>query len=147
MAEPDAKAVAHRTLSEILDGGGDLGYMEETLPQLTALAAELAAPDFVCVLAGIPPTPEQEFPGVEGIARAWSDYGAAWEKVRAELEEVRETDDHIVLLVTQVATTRHQGVEISQPSAMVFAFEDGRLTRLEFHLDRAHALRRAGIEG
>jgi hypothetical protein len=66
--------------------------------------------------------------------------------VHAELEEMLETDRHVVLLVDQVAVTRSHGVEISQPSAMVFEFADGRVTRLEFHLDRESALRVAGMK-
>lgn len=146
MADPDAKALAYDVLSAMVKDGNDLGYMEEALPQLTAFISEIAAPDFVCVMVGAPPAPEAIYHGIDGIAEAWSDWGEAFEKVRAELEEVRESDDHIVVLVKQIAVTRHQGVEITQPSAMVFAFEAGRLARLEFHLDRDAALRSAGID-
>jgi ketosteroid isomerase-like protein len=42
--------------------------------------------------------------------------------------------------VRQIGTTRHGGVEIAQPSAAVWKFRDGRLVRLEFHLDREEAM-------
>lgn len=147
MGEPDVKSLLRNVLAELVGADGNLGDMEDSLPALTAFASEFAAPDFACVMAGIPPTPPQTYPGVEGIAEAWNDYGEAFENVRAELEEVRESARHMVLLVRQVAVTRHQGVEIAQPSAMVFAFDGGRVTRLEFHLDRNAALRSAGLDG
>ena len=50
-----------------------------------------------------------------------------------------------MLMVKQIATTHRDGVEITQPSAIVFRFADGRLTRLELHLDRDAALRAAGL--
>jgi hypothetical protein len=50
------------------------------------------------------------------------------------------------VLVDQVATTRHGSVEITQPSAMVFAYENGLVNRVEFHLDRDAALAVAGVK-
>ena len=82
---------------------------------------------------------------MEGIEAAWQDYGSAFEGVRARLVEIRESDDHTVVIVDQQAKTRHGGVEISQPSAMLFAFDGGRVKRVEFHLDRSEALRVAGL--
>ena len=144
MADRDTKAVALDVLSGMVGEGGDLGYMEDALPALTAFLTEIASPDFACVMVG--GGPPLTFEGVEGLAAAWRDWGEAFENVRAELEQVIESEDHIVLLANQIATTRHQGVEISHPSAMVARFEGGRLTALEFHLDRTAALRSAGLE-
>jgi ketosteroid isomerase-like protein len=146
MADPDAQAAAREVLSTFLSEGNDLGDMRDALPALTEFLSVAATPDFTCVMVPLPPTPEVEYPGVEGVSRAWSDWGEAFETLRAELEEVREAERHIVILVTQIAVTRHGGVEIRQPSAMVFAFDDaGRVTRAEFHLDQDAALRAAGL--
>lgn len=145
MADLDPKALALEALTGMLRDGRDLGYMEDALPALTAFLSEVAAPDFVCVMVGAPPVVGTTYPGVEGLGNAWRDWGEAFETVRAELEEVRESEDHIVLMVKQIATTHRDGVEITQPSAMVFRFADGRLTRLELHLDRDAALRAAGL--
>ena len=145
MAGSEAKTRLREMLSALAGEGGDLGYMDDALPVLTAVLAEVAAPDFECVMVPVAPTAPLRFPGVEGIVEAWRDYGGAIERVRARLEEVRESDDHIVLLVDQIATTAHQAVEISQPSAMVVGFEGDRVRTLEFHLDRSAALRAAGL--
>jgi len=127
--------------------GNAVGRMEDALPVLMEFLSAFATPDFVCVMAGLPPTPPTTHPGVEGVAEAWADFSEAFESVRADLQEVLESDSGMVVLVNQVAVTRHGGVEITQPSAMLWAFEEGLVARLEFHLDQEAALRAAGLTG
>ena len=147
MPEPDAKFLLREAIEAIAGPENDLGSMEEMLPALTQYLTAFASPDFECAMCGLPPTPQAIYPGVEGVAKGWSDYGEAFAGVRAGFEGILESDRHLVVLANQVARTRTGGVEISQPSAMLFAFDQsGRVTRLEFHLDRREALRVAGIE-
>lgn len=146
MGDPDVKTLFREGFAETLGAEHDLASMEDLLPPLTAFISQFAAPDFACVMVGQPPTPPITHRGVEGLAEAWRDWSEAFERVRVELEQVRESEHHIAMLVNQVAVTRHGGVEIRQPSAMVLAFEGGQVARLEFHLDREAALRSAGIE-
>jgi hypothetical protein len=146
MAEPDLKELLRSVVDELAGEDGDLGLMHESLPMLAAVVREYATPDFACVMRGLPPTPPVIHKGVEGLEAGWADYGAAFEGVRARLVEVRESDTHSVVIVDQQATTRHGGVTISQPSAMVFEFAGNRVKGVEFHLDQAEALRVAGLE-
>ena len=145
MAETDLQELFRVVLNELAGEDGDLGLMEESLPQLTAFVEQFAAPDFACVMRGLPPTPPVMHRGIGGLAEGWADYGEAFEGVRAKLLEVRESDTHSVAIVDQHAKTRHGGVEISQPSAMVFEFAGNQVRRVEFHLDQAEALRVAGL--
>ncbi len=145
MAEPDLQTLFRAVMEELAGDDGDLGYMHESLPALSAWAREFAAPDFVCAMCPLPPTPPTVWPGVDGITKAWDDYGGSFAGVRARLVEIRESDTHTTVIVDQQAKTRHDGVAISQPSAMVFEFKDGQVSRIEFHLDRAEALRVAGL--
>lgn len=145
MTDPEVKQVVIEVLAE-MRGRADLGSMEEALPLLSAYLERFAAPGFTCSMVGIPPTAPLEFEGIEGLAAAWGDYGEAFEEVRAELDEVLESENHVVILVNQVAITRHDGVQITQPSAMVLEFAGDRVQRLEFPLDREVALRAAGLE-
>ena len=82
--------------------------------------AEFAAPDFACAMRGLPPTPPVVWPGVEGIEQR---LGGLRRRVRGRPRrswlELRESDAHVVVIVDQKARTRHGGVELSQPSAMV----------------------------
>jgi ketosteroid isomerase-like protein len=146
MAEQDAKRQFRAVVEELVGPEGDLGYMHESLPQLVEVLRAFATPDFECRMCPRPPTPALVYPGVDGVVAAWNDYGGAFERVGAKLTGIVESDTHGVLMVDQTGTTRHGGVEISQPSAMVFEFEGDGLRRVEFHLDQAEALRVAGVE-
>lgn len=146
MSDPDAKALGRDMLGRMAGEGGDLGSMEEALPALTAFVERFAAPGFVCRMVGGHPASDLTYEGVEGLAAAWREWGSAFETIHFVLEEVRESEDHLVLLGKQIATTRHEGVEIVHPSAMVWEFADGRLASAEFHLDQTAALRSAGLE-
>ncbi len=133
-------------LTSFLREGNDLGSMDDALPAITRFLSQVAAPDFICVMEGGPSSFDISYPGIDGVAKAWAEWGEAFATVRAELEGVRETERHFVILVNQIATTRHDGVEISQPSALVFEFnEHHQVTRAEFHLDQAAALRTASL--
>ena len=147
MAQMDTRALARDMVREFAGDDGDMGTMEEVIEPMVALLEQTAAPGFEVLMKGRPPTPPLTFPGVEGLRKGWSDYGEAFDEVRAILEEVHESDTHLVLLVDQRVTTHTGGVEMSQPSAMLFEFDDNdRVARAEFHLDREEALRVAGLE-
>lgn len=138
-----AKDVGFAVLREFAEVGGSLGEMEEAIPALTAYADQFADPEFACSLHGIPPNPTLTFPGVAGIEKAIRDWSATFTSLVGTLDDAIEFESALVLLVTQTGITRHGGVEVTQPSAMVFKLRDGRLIRLELHLDRNEALRSA----
>jgi len=146
MATNEATEALHQALSRLLDGDRDMGEMERTLPLLTNYLRLFAASSFVCAMVPLPPTPAVEYEGVDGVATAWRDWGAAFASVRAEAEDLFRSEDATVLFVNQIAVTRHGGVEMTQPSAMLWLFEDGLVARLEFHLDRTMALRAGGLD-
>jgi ketosteroid isomerase-like protein len=79
-----------------------------------------------------------EFEGREGLEATWSDWLETFTRVTLEMEAVEEIGDNVLTLVNQVGTTRH-GVDMKQPSAAVWKFRDGLLTRVEFFLDRDRA--------
>ncbi len=45
-----------------------------------------------------------------------------------------------------VGRTKTGGVEVEAPGAAVWTVVDGRVRRVEFHLDREAALRSAGLD-
>jgi ketosteroid isomerase-like protein len=84
------------------------------------------------------------YEGLDGLREAWRDWLETFARIRFEVEDVEEIGENVVTLARQIGTTRHGGVEIEQPSAAVWKFRDGRLVRIEFHLDRDEALASAG---
>jgi ketosteroid isomerase-like protein len=84
-----------------------------------------------------------EFQGRDGLQATWADWLETFQRVTLELEEVFETGENVVTFVNQTGTTRH-GVAVEQPSAAVWKFRNGKLVRIEFHLDRERARASAG---
>lgn len=75
-----------------------------------------------------------EFQGRAGLQATWADWLDTFKRVRLELEEIEEVGDNVIAFVIQTGTTRH-GVDVAQPSAAVWKFRDGKVARVEFHLD------------
>ncbi len=56
------------------------------------------------------------------------------------------SEDKLVFLARQVATTKHDAVEVETESASVWWLEDGLISQAVFYLDRQAALKAAGID-
>ena len=103
--------------------------------------AELAQPDFEVAMVGPGYLPEAARPiGLEGFREAWLDWTSPFESFRIEVERVIDAGDRVVSLVRQIGRTKTGGVEIEASAAAVWTIRDGKLTRVEFHLDREAAL-------
>ncbi len=128
------------------------GDMVEELedPDRTAERIELmraiAAPELEVRMVG--PGLTGTFHGVESFEAAWRDWLEPFASYRIEPdEEVRMTDEAAVFFGRQVAIPKGGAGRMEGDAATVAFFnDDGRLSRLEFHLDRASALRAAGLE-
>jgi ketosteroid isomerase-like protein len=108
---------------------------------------ELAEPDFEVVMVGPDYVSTQlEFNGLDGFRDAWRDWISPFEAYRIEVEEMIDAGDRVVSLVAMTGTTRTGGAEITAPGAAVWTVVDRWVRRGEFHIDRAAALRAAGLE-
>jgi len=117
--------------------------------QLEAMAATLEPvidPELEIVRIGPEYTGEGvAYRGLAGFLEFWQDWLAPWESFRIETEEYLDADDKVVQLARQVGATEAGGVSVESHGAAVMTFRDGRLTRIEFHLDRDRAMRAAGL--
>jgi ketosteroid isomerase-like protein len=145
-------AEAVRVVEQIQDalGTGDVvaALADATTEQaVRQVFGELAEADFQVVMRGPAYLPAAfEGKGVDGFRGAWSEWTSAFESYRIDVERVIDAGDLVVSLVTMAGRTRTGGVEIEAPGAAVWTVVDGRLRRVEFHLDRDEALRTAGLE-
>jgi hypothetical protein len=114
---------------------------EAVVGRLVAAVEPLASDDFTCAMIALNVT--QEFEGVEGIGSAWGDWLSVYDQLRFRIESFREVGENVLMEAMQVGVTRHDAVEIEQPSAAVWKFRAGELYRVEFHLDRRAAERSA----
>jgi ketosteroid isomerase-like protein len=111
-----------------------------------ALAA-IVAPDVEVVMVG-PGGFSATFRGIDGFVEGWRDWLEPFTSYRMELDpEVRSSGDAVVLFARQVATPRGSGATVTNDAASVAFLREGKIRRIEFHLDRAAALRAAELGG
>ena len=93
--------------------------------------------------------PEQPTPGVargkDAIAQMYRRFDETWEEHRSEPEEYRVLDDERVLLLSIEHFRGRDGIEITQPCGTLFAFRDGKITRMQSFWERENALKAAGL--
>jgi ketosteroid isomerase-like protein len=109
-----------------------------------AAFAELATPDFEYAE---PP----EWPGA-GIHRGLDQYREVLEgffealsQMTAEIEEIFDADNQVVVFVRWQARGTASGAEWEMKPGQVFTLREGKIARQEVYLDRAVALKAAGL--
>jgi ketosteroid isomerase-like protein len=108
---------------------------------------ELAVPDFAVVMVGPAYVGRTvELSGADGFREAWTDWTSPFSSYRINLEEMIDVGDRVVSLVTMSGKTKTGGVEVEAAAAAVWTVVEGRLRRVEFHIDRESALRAAGLD-
>jgi ketosteroid isomerase-like protein len=108
---------------------------------------ELAWPDFEVAMVGASPTVRIEAKGLDGLLDAWRDWLSPFESHRTEIEELRDGGDRAVIFIRQFARPRGTSAEVENSGAVVIWTREAKLSRVEFHIDRAAALEAAGLEG
>ena len=93
------------------------------------------------------PHPGGEAHGLAEVGAFWRGYESAWSERVIELDEVRPLDDERVLVFfRETATGRASGIETDASPAAIWTVRDGKVARFEAWIDRADALRAAGLE-
>jgi hypothetical protein len=128
------ETVAGLDLGEALDEGQMLELLEGAL-------GETAEPDFEVAMVGAGQA--REYRGIEGLREAMADWISPYSEYSVSFEGIREAPVGFIFLVRQVGRTLHGGVEVENLGATVIKVRDGRVRRVEFHLDRDAAERSA----
>lgn len=123
---------------------GEPTPIDEALPLLAAGIEPVADPELVCLMVGAPSV-SATYEGLDGVRQAWRDWGEAFSELSVVFEDVHAVPAGALVLIRQIAVTKHGAMPIEQPSAMLLRLRDGRVTAIEFHLDRAMA-ERAGAQ-
>jgi hypothetical protein len=119
---------------------------EDVVEGFPAAIAPLATDDFVCVMDGGVLTTTYE--GIDGLRRGWADFLGAFDSIAIEPQEMRETPDSECVVEFVHITGHPKGTsgEIEQDASAVWRWREDRLAAVEFHIDRASALRSAGLD-
>ena len=115
-------------------GGGELDVDDALINRIGDSLDEISDAEEITGAMTADSSFTTEFQGREGLQATWADWLDTFTRVRLEMEAVEEVGDNVITFVNQIGTTRH-GVDVAQPSAAVWKFRDGRLARIEFHLD------------
>jgi ketosteroid isomerase-like protein len=106
-------------------------------------AADLFHPDVEWSM----PHPGGEAHGLAELGTFWRDYEATWEDREIELEDVRELDgERVLVLFTERARGRASGVETQASPGAIWTLRDGKIAGFRAWIDRADALRAAGLD-
>jgi ketosteroid isomerase-like protein len=108
-------------------------------------AAELTHPDVVMygTRGGI--DQDRVFRGRQSVVDYWNDVGDTWAAVRFEPERIIESGDVIVVFWRETARSARSELEIKAETAGVLKVRDGKIAELRGYMDRAEALRAAGL--
>jgi ketosteroid isomerase-like protein len=140
-AELAARFDALFPYEDLVAAMADQQYLAELKRQLSALAA----PDLVTVMAA-----DEQFHrdrrGVDGFVEAWRDWSTPWATFETEVEDVVVGAGRAVILVRQTGVPEGSSATVESEAAGVLVFDDGKLVRAEFHLDRDEAFKVAGID-
>jgi ketosteroid isomerase-like protein len=110
------------------------------------LFAELATPDFewypgiVRALDG-----GGGYRGREGIEKFAADTRENWEELQSFPKEFRDLGDRVLVLGRLKGRGKGSGAPVDTPYAGIFDFRGDRIWRSRVYLDRAEALRAAGL--
>ena len=89
---------------------------------------------------------ETTYRGHEGARRAWDEYrGEAWGGLTAQIEEIRDLGDSVLVLGHLDVTGRTTGLEFGEELGMLVIFRGGKILRSQDFLSHAEALEAAGL--
>ena len=83
--------------------------------------------------------------GRDGVRAALDSWFETWEWMQVEIEELRETDDHVFFVLHQRAKGSSSGIEVEIKSWNVYSFREGKLARIQLFLEPEPALEAAGM--
>jgi hypothetical protein len=129
----------------VMFSGGTVLEGSEGIDQMAEILRPNVHPEFVTIMSSESGVP-LEYSGVEGFREALSDWISPYERFRLEIDEAIPLPDKIVFVARQIATTKHDGVEIETPSASVWWLDDGLIRQASFYLDQRMGLTAAGID-
>jgi ketosteroid isomerase-like protein len=105
---------------------------------------ELFDPDIEGVWAAELPDPHVDH-GVEALFRSSREWLSAWEGFRLQAEAFLPAEGKIVVLLTLHGRGTGSGAEVATPAAHVWTMRRDKAIRVEAYMDRAKALKAAGL--
>ena len=90
--------------------------------------------------------PAPSYQGLEGLIEGWREWLTPWHSYHITFEDLIDAGDDVVVPATVTARTERHGVEVEHRPSSVWTVRDGKVVAVHFFLERAEALRFAGID-
>jgi ketosteroid isomerase-like protein len=114
-----------------------------------ARASSLLAPhlarDFKCIAYGYPGFEGESFAGLDGLRSVWLEWLTPWKSYRAQIEEMIDLGDDVLVLVRDFGRRSAEIGEIAVASAAVWTVRDRKVVQIAFYADRSTALKAVGL--
>jgi hypothetical protein len=122
--------------------GADMAELvrnEGTFAAVSEAIGPLLTDDFhiVDVLPGVTRT----YVGLEGFRQNWLDWLEPWATYRSTIDEAIDLGERVVLLIRDHARREEMDAEVEMMGAVIWTIREGKVARIEFHNDRAKALK------
>jgi ketosteroid isomerase-like protein len=115
---------------------------DETWSQFVKLFEDHFEADFQAAGIGAPGG-DLEARGLAGLREVFVEWLAPWRSYRSMTEDVIEVGGAVVAKVLDRGVPRAGDAEVELRAASVWTLRDGRVHRVEFHVDRDSAMRAA----
>jgi len=86
------------------------------------------------------------FLDLTGLRSAWQNWLRRWVYYRVEIEDVIDVGDQVVVLHSDYARRTEGADQVVRRSAAVWSVRGGHVSRVEFYLRRAEALKAVGLD-
>jgi ketosteroid isomerase-like protein len=89
---------------------------------------------------------ETTYRGLDGARKAWDGYrGGAWERLTAQIQEIRDLGESVLVLGHLDMTARTTGIGFHEELGQLITFRGGKILRSQDFLSHAEALEAAGL--
>ncbi len=85
------------------------------------------------------------YPGVWGLLTGMREWLSHWDSYEVEPEEFVDLDDRVLVLTRERGVSKQAHVPVVQKGAVVYAFRDEKVLRIETYLERDTALAAVGL--
>jgi ketosteroid isomerase-like protein len=130
---------------------------EENVKVVRRAAEAMIAGDAATALGALDPDVEwhatvggidegRVYRGPEEVAKAFADYFETWERIELHAEDYLDAGgENVVVLWHEVAKGRESGVVVETDTGTVNTVRNGKIVQVRSYMDRAEALRVAGL--
>jgi hypothetical protein len=87
----------------------------------------------------------RRYVGPDGLRQGWLDWLAPWESYRAEIAELIDAGDRVLVITDDYGRRPGMSVEVRPHGAASWTVQEGKVVAIDFYADRNQALEAVGL--